>query len=59
MLKLPRWLSAFAQSKAGVTSIEYGLLAALVAVAIVSAVALLGANLAGVFGTVADKVSPH
>lgn len=41
----------------GVTAIEYGLLAALIALAIIGAVSLLGVNLATVFSTVAEKVA--
>lgn len=41
----------------GVTAIEYGLLAALISLAIIGAVSLLGVNLASVFSTVAEKVA--
>src|SRR5690242_4493061 len=36
----------------GATAVEYGLMVALIAVAIVAAVTLLGTTLAGLFGTV-------
>ena len=48
----------FIQDEAGVTAIEYGLIAALIAVVIVTAVALVGTNLNTVFGTVATKIAP-
>ena len=45
-------------SERGVTAIEYGLIAALIAVAIVTSVTLIGTNLASVFSTIACKISP-
>ena len=44
------------RSEAGVTAIEYGLIAALIAVAIITAVTLVGTNLNLVFNNVATKV---
>jgi pilus assembly protein Flp/PilA len=44
------------KSESGVTAIEYGLIAALVAVAIVTAVTLVGTNLTTVFNNVAGKL---
>jgi pilus assembly protein Flp/PilA len=44
------------RSEAGVTAIEYGLIAALIAVVIVVAVALVGTNLSTAFTTIAGKV---
>jgi pilus assembly protein Flp/PilA len=43
-------------SESGVTAIEYALLAALIAIAIITAVTLLGTNLTATFNTVAGKV---
>ena len=40
----------------GVTALEYGLIAALIAVAIVSAVTLVGTNLASTFNKIATSV---
>lgn len=40
----------------GATAVEYGLLVALIAVAIILAVTLLGDNLSGLFKGVADSV---
>jgi len=49
-----RWLKI--DSERGVTAIEYGILAALIALAIIVAVTLLGTNLSGTFNTIAGKV---
>ena len=51
---LMRWLRL--NSKRGVSAIEYGLLAALIAVAIITAVTTVGTNLTGIFTSVASKV---
>ncbi len=40
----------------GATAIEYGLLAALIAVAIITAVTTLGDNVAATFDTVSDEM---
>ena len=42
--------------ESGVTAIEYGLIAALVAVIIIGAVATVGTNLSGTFSTVATSL---
>lgn len=44
-------------SRRGATAIEYGLLAALVAVAIVAGATLVGGNLGTTFTTVAGKIT--
>ena len=41
----------------GATAIEYGLIAALIAVAAISAMTTLGTNLSGTFNTVATTVA--
>ena len=46
------------KSEDGVTAIEYGLIAALIAVAIITAVTLVGTNLNTMFGTVSGKLVP-
>ena len=43
-------------SEAGVTAIEYGLIAALIAVAIITAVTLVGTNLTALFSKVGGSV---
>ena len=48
--------SAPLRSAAGVTAIEYGLIAALIAVVIIGAVTVIGGNLSTVFGTVGSTL---
>lgn len=48
------WLSI--DSEKGVTAIEYGLLASLIALAIIVGATLLGVNLGGFFTYIAGKV---
>jgi pilus assembly protein Flp/PilA len=43
-------------SESGVTAIEYGLIAALIAVVIITAVATLGTNLSGTFTTISNTI---
>ncbi len=45
-------------SEKGVTAIEYGLIASLIAVAIIIAVTLVGTNLAAIFNYIAGKLVP-
>jgi pilus assembly protein Flp/PilA len=47
----------FLRDKSGVTAIEYGLIAALVAVAIIGGVTLLGQSLNNMFNDVGTTVS--
>lgn len=49
-------LKRVARREEGVTAIEYGLIAALIAVAIIAAVALIGTNLNTTFKTISDKL---
>lgn len=58
------WIKVLVQnlkSKDGVTAIEYGLIAALIAVAIIVAVTLVGTNLQLTFNMIAGHLgsSPH
>ena len=46
----------FAENEAGATAIEYGLIAASIAVVIITAVQLLGTNLTAVFNGVAGAL---
>jgi len=48
--------SRFVRDESGATAIEYGLIAALIAVVIITAVQLVGTNLSGTFQTVAGSV---
>lgn len=54
----PRYWAAFRliRDRTGVTAIEYGLIAALIAVAAVSAITTVGTNLSRTFSTVAAKL---
>lgn len=54
MKKLYQGLVNFIKDEEGVTAIEYGLLAALIAVAIIVAAALVGTRLDCIFNRVAD-----
>ena len=47
----------FLKDESGATAIEYGLIAAGIAVAIITVVATLGTNLTGTFSKVATAVS--
>jgi len=47
---------SFTKKEDGATAIEYGLIAALIAVAIIAAVTLLGTSLSGLFNTVSDSL---
>jgi pilus assembly protein Flp/PilA len=46
----------FLKNKSGATAIEYGLIAALIAVAVIGGVTALGENANTTFTTVADKM---
>ncbi len=48
------WLAA--RSEQGIAAIEYGMIAALIAIVIITAVTLVGTNLSGVFNSVAASV---
>ncbi|MBE0473674.1 Flp family type IVb pilin [Rhodoferax sp.] len=47
----------FMRDEEGVTAIEYGLIASLIAVAIIVAATLLGTNLAEIFNYIAGKLT--
>jgi pilus assembly protein Flp/PilA len=49
-------LSRFVRDESGATAIEYGLIAALIAVVIIGAVTTVGSNLSGTFNTVSGKI---
>ena len=50
-------IKRFVQDEAGVTAMEYGLIAALIAVVIIGAVSAVGTSLTGTFNTVAGKLA--
>jgi pilus assembly protein Flp/PilA len=49
-------VSRFLKDQSGATAIEYGLIAALIAVAIITALTTVGSNLGGTFNNVAGKL---
>jgi pilus assembly protein Flp/PilA len=53
---MSKFLNRFAKNESGATAIEYGLIAALVAVAIVTAMTLMGPALLQAFQTVTDSL---
>ena len=52
MLTFLNSISALAKAERGVTALEYGLIAGLIAVVIVTSVTALGTKLAGTFTTI-------
>ncbi|AKK20028.1 Flp family type IVb pilin [Candidatus Liberibacter africanus] len=50
-------MQKFLKDESGATAIEYGLLASLIAVAIIAAVTTLGSNLTTVFSNIASKLA--
>ena len=53
---MSKFVSRFVQDESGATAIEYGLIAALVAVVLVTALTTLGTNLSATFGKVSAKL---
>ncbi|WP_019172631.1 Flp family type IVb pilin [Pseudaminobacter salicylatoxidans] len=47
----------FMKDESGATAIEYGLIAALIAVVIIGAAGAIGTNLSDKFQTIADEIS--
>lgn len=47
----------FAKDESGATAIEYGLIAALIAVAAIGAMGLVGTELKTLFGTIKDSLA--
>lgn len=56
MLKFLNNLSTLVKDERGVTALEYGLIAGLVAVVIVGSVTALGAKLSGTFTTIVSAL---
>jgi pilus assembly protein Flp/PilA len=50
-------LTAMARTERGASAVEYGLLVALIAIAIIVAVSLLGGNLSTIFDKTASSIS--
>jgi len=53
---MKQFLSQFSRDDSGATAIEYGLIAALIAVALIAVLTTLGGNLSGTFNKVASQV---
>jgi pilus assembly protein Flp/PilA len=53
---MPKFVTRFLKDESGATAIEYGLIAALVAVVLVTALGLVGTNLSSLFNTVAGDL---
>ena len=56
MLKLITLASTLRSNKEGATAIEYGLIAALIAVAIIGALTLLGGDIGNTFNNVGNSL---
>jgi len=55
-LSMAKFISRFAHDESGATAIEYGLIAALVAVVLVTALSAMGNKLSGTFQKVSDNL---
>jgi pilus assembly protein Flp/PilA len=53
---MSRFITRFAQDESGATAIEYGLIAALIALVLVSALSVLGPKIGNTFNTVASNM---
>lgn len=53
---MSKLFNRFSKDESGATAIEYGLIAALIAVVIIGAVQLVGTNLSATFGKVSAKL---
>ena len=49
-------IARFVDDESGATAIEYGLIAALIAVAIIAAASMLGTNLGTLFQGISDRI---
>jgi pilus assembly protein Flp/PilA len=53
---MTKLIQTFLRDQSGATAIEYGLIAALIAVVIIGAVEVVGTNLSSTFTTVSNKI---
>jgi pilus assembly protein Flp/PilA len=53
---MSKFVTRFMNDESGATAIEYGLIVALIAVVIITAVTTVGSNLSTQFGTVGTKI---
>lgn len=49
-------VARFMRDESGATAIEYGLIAALIAVGIIAAATTLGGSLSNIFGTISNRL---
>jgi len=56
--KLMKFYLSIRYAEKGATAVEYALMVALIAVVIITAVTLLGTNIASRFTTIANKIGP-
>src|SRR5690349_24060139 len=56
-MKIAQFIKSFARDEEGVTAIEYGLIAALIAVAIIASVTVVGTQLALLFGKISTAIT--
>ena len=54
---MSKFVTRFMKDESGATAIEYGLIAALIAVVIITGVSTLGKNIGTVFNTVAGNIT--
>jgi pilus assembly protein Flp/PilA len=52
------FIRRFIKNEAGATAIEYGLIASLIAVAIITATQTLGTGIGDTFNSISDSLSP-
>lgn len=57
ILKARQWMNNLIHKEDGVTAIEYGLIAALIAVAIITAVTAVGTDLIAIFNAIATRLT--
>jgi pilus assembly protein Flp/PilA len=55
-MTMTKLIQQFLYDESGATAIEYGLIAALIAVVIIGAVQLVGTNLSTTFGSIASSI---
>ena len=53
---MSKFVTRFLKNESGATAIEYGLIAALMAVIIIAGIGLIGTNLSTKFGDIADAI---
>jgi len=58
LTKTYTFLTTFRDSEDGATAIEYGLIAALIAVVIIGTLTTLGTDISGLFTTISGSINP-